>query len=324
MYIVSIEVEIGGKRFERVHSVEIKESIERVGKTAVIKLPTTARLERAGQFVSEVETAKTFATGDPVVVRMGYDGDLREEFRGFVRRIAPETPLELECEDLVYVLNRRRLQKGFRSVNLEGLLAYILDGTGVEVVTDIPQINFTTFSFKNVTAAEALKKLAGDYGLRIYFSGYGRLVVGLASTTDGTLVKYTAGRNVIKHSLEWVDEDDVRLKVKAVSVSKDNVFTRAEAGDPEGEVRTIYFYDLALGEDLAERALQELTKFKYSGYRGKLTAFLLPVCAIGNTARFRDENFLNREGDYLVEEVVTTLSTSGGRRSVKLGLKLAA
>jgi prophage tail gpP-like protein len=323
MYVVGIEVTIGGKRFERIHAVEIEESIDMVGKTCVLQVPTTARLERV-DYVTEVETAKEFHTGDEVVVRMGYDGQLVEEFRGFVRRIAPGTPLELECEDLVYVLNRKRLQQAFRNTTLEGLLAFILADTGIELATEVPAINFTIFSFQNVTAAAALKKLAGDYGLRIYFSSYGQLVVGLASTTDGTVVTYVYGRNVIKHSLEWVDEDDVQLKVKAVSVSRDNVFTKEEVGDPEGEVRTIFFYDLADGEDLGERALQELTKYKYSGYRGKLTGFLMPICRIGNTVRYRDDNFANREGDYLVESVKTNLSTSGGRRSVTLGLKLSA
>lgn len=324
MYVVGIQVEIGGRRFERVHSVEIEESIHELGKRCTLKLPTTARLERAGELGSEVETAKEFQPGDEVVIGMGYNGNLVEEFRGFVRRISPAIPLVVECEDLIYKLNRKRLQHGFRKVQLKDIIAYVIGGTGIELATEPPRINFRIFTLKNVTATKALQKLASDYGLRIYFSSYGQLVVGLASTTDGTVVKYITGRNVIKHDLEWEDEDDVQLKVKVVSISKDNVFTKTEVGDPDGQVRTVYFYDLAEGENLEERALQELKRYKYSGYRGSLTAFLQPVCRVGNTCRFRDENFANREGDYLVEEVKTTLSPSGGRRKVTLGLKLTA
>jgi hypothetical protein len=322
MYVLGIEVEIGGRRFERVHSVEITESIKTLGKRAVLKLPTTARLERQGDFVSETETAKEFKTGDAVVISFGYDGNHPEEFRGFVRKISPGTPLEVECEDLSYTLRRKNVQKAFRNATLEDLLNFILEGTGVELANEVPVINFRTFSFRTVNAAQALEKLRKDYGLTIYFRAYDQLVVGLASETDGVVVKYVTGCNVIKHSLKWEDEEDVKLKVKAVSVSKDNVFTDVTVGDPDGAQRTIYFYDLAAGEDLGERAQQEIVKYKYSGYRGTLTGFLLPVCRIGNTVRFADANFDNREGDYLAEEVKTTFGTSGGRRVVKLGLKL--
>lgn len=322
MYVLGIEVEIGGRRFERVNSVEITESIKTLGKCAVLKLPTTARLERQGEFVSETETAKEFATGDEVVIRFGYDGDHPEEFRGFVRKISPGTPVAVECEDLAYVLRRKNLQQAFRNVTLEDLLVFILADTGIELANEVPLVNFRTFAFRSINAAQALEKLRKDYGLTIYFRAYDQLVVGLASETDGVVVKYITGRNVVKHSLEWEDAEDVKLKVKAIIVSEDNVFTEAEAGDADGEQRTIFFYDLQPGENLAERAEQEVVKYKYSGYKGTLTGFLVPATRIGNTVRFADDQFANRDGDYLAEEVKTTFNQSGGRRIVRLGLKL--
>jgi hypothetical protein len=207
-------------------------------------------------------------------------------------------------------------------VTLEELLNFILADTGISLANKVPVIKFRTFSFRTVNAAQALDKFQKDYGLTIYFRAYDQLVVGLASETDGVIVKYVTGRNVIDHDLEWEDEDDVKLQVKAINVSKDNVFTDVTVGDEDGAKRTIYFYDLAAGENLGERARQEILKYKYSGYRGSLKAFLLPVCRIGNTVRFTDENFDNREGDYLVEETKTTFTTSGGRRIIKIGLKL--
>lgn len=322
MYVIGFEAEIGGKKFSRLHEVQIEDSIKKLGKSARLRLPATARLERAGELVSEVEVAKVFTVGDPVVIRLGYDGDLVEEFRGYVKRISPTVPLEIECEDEVYQLRRKQLQKAFKSTTLSQLINFILADTDIEVVNEMPEINFRKFTFKNVNAAQALEKLRKDYGLTIYFRDFGQLVVGLASETDGMMVKYTIGQNVIKHSLEWEDEENLSLKVKAVAISKDNEFTTKVVGDPNGEQRTIYFYNLAAGEDLEQRAEQEILKYKYSGYRGSLEGFLLPVCRIGNTVRLRDETFDNKEGDYLVESVKTTLSDRGGRRQVKIGLKL--
>lgn len=322
MFVINMEAEIGGRRFRRVNSVEIVTNMKKLGSSAILRLPTTARLERQGELISEVETAKTFQVGDAVVIRMGYDGDLVEEFRGYVRKIQPTTPLVIECEDEVYNLKRKRLQSSFRDVDLETLINHIIADTPIELINKPPIITFRTFCFRNVNAAQALEKLAKDYGLTIYFRAPGELAVSLASESDGTVVKYTIGQNVIDHSLEWTDESDKRLRVKAISVSRDNVFTEKTVGDPDGEQRTVYFYNLAPGEDIGQRAEQEMLKYRFTGYQGSLEGFLLPVCRVGNTIRLKDENFDNPEGDYLVESVRTLLSTRGGRRKVKLGLKL--
>jgi hypothetical protein len=214
------------------------------------------------------------------------------------------------------------LQKAFRNVTLSRLLEFILADTGIRIVNTVPEINFRTFAFRSVNAAQALEKLRKEYGLTMYFTGLTTMVVGLASETDGTVVKYTIGRNVIDHDLEWESEEDVSLKIKAVAVSKNNTFTEKTVGDEDGDLRTIFLYNLEDGENLKERAEQELLKYKYSGYRGSLTGFLQPSCEVGNTVELKDEVFENRDGSYLVEATTMTLSDRGGRRKVTLGLKL--
>jgi hypothetical protein len=322
MFVIGVAAQIGGAAFNRIHAVEVKNSIKVLGKTAKLELPTTARLERAGELVGETESVKVFNVGDEVVINFGYDGDLREEFRGFVRLIKPTNPLEIYCEDAVYLLKRKRMQKSFRNITLASLLDYILQDTGIEIVNEIPVINFRTFMLKNVNAAQVLEKLRKSYGLTIYFSAFKQLVVGLASYTDDVLVKYVTGENVIGHDLEWQSEDDVSLRIKAVSISQDNQFTTKVVGDEDGEERTVFFYNLDAGEDLEQRARQELLRFRRSGYKGSLRAFLLPYCEVGNRLRFTDQNYENQEGDYLVESVTTTVNLGGGTRKVTLGIKL--
>lgn len=322
MFVIGFNATIGDKKFQRLHSVEIENSIKKLGKSATLKMPTTARLQQAGEFISEVELAKTFAVGDEVGINFGYDGDLNEEFRGYVRKIKPTTPLEIECEDASYLLKRKALQKSFRNTDLNELVQFIIEGTGIEVVNEMPAIQFRKFLFKNVNGAQALEQLRKEYGLTIYFRDFQKLVVGLASESDEVVKKYVIGQNVINHKLEWQDEDDVKLKIKAVSVSRDNQFTKKTVGDEDGEVRTIFFYDLADGEDLGARAQEEILKYKFAGYKGYLNGFLLPVTVIGNTLRLSDDNFENNEGDYLVETTKVTLNQNGGRRKITLGLKL--
>ncbi|MCA0234954.1 MAG: hypothetical protein LCH81_01075 [Bacteroidetes bacterium] len=323
MYVLGAEIEIGGKKFTRVNMVEVESSAKVIEDTATIKMPTTARLERQGKFITEVDTARVFKVGDPVVIRLGYNGELREEFRGFVSKIKPSTPLEIECIDATWTLRRKNLKASFKKTTLKNLLNFILKDTGVSLKGNVPGVNFTEFYFKNVTAATALQKLKDDYGLTVYLKNFNELHVGLSSYTDGMVVKYGISENVIDNDLEWVNEDDTRIKVKAVHIRPNNTKVEKAVGDLDGETRTLFFYDLDDPKQLETMALQELAKYKYSGYKGGFNTFLLPVVQVGNVARIRDIHFEERGGDYLVDKVTTTFGTDGARRKIELGIKVS-
>lgn len=322
MYVLTASIEIAGKAFSRVNMVEIESSAKVLEDTCKIKMPATARLERAGEFISEVETAKQFSVGDAVTVRLGYDGNLRTEFEGYVARIKPGTPLEIECVDVVWLLRRKNLKASFRTSTLRSLLDFILKDTGIGIEGEVPGIEFKNFYFKNVTAAYALQKLKDDYGLTLYLKGK-TLRVGLTSFTDNVVVKYGLGENVIENDLEWVDEKDTRLKITAVHWHKNNTKTEGHYGDADGELRTVFFYDLERGADLEKLAKAEADKYRYSGFKGGLKTFLLPNAEVGNIARLADPQFSERTGDYLIDKVVTTFGTDGARRKIELGIKVS-
>lgn len=322
MYALTAEITIAGKKFTRVNEVEIESSAKVLEDTCKIKLPATARMTRAGEFISEVETAKEFKVGDAVSVKLGYNDELREEFAGFVSKIKPGLPVEIECVNAVWLLRRKNLKASFKTATLKSLIEHILEGTGIKVAGEMPGITFKNFYFKNVTAAYALQKLKDDYGLILYLNG-NTLRVGLISFTDKVLVKYGLGENVIENDLEWIDEKDTRLKIKVVHWRKNNTKVEKEFGDADGEVRTVFFYDLDRESDLEMLAKAKAAKFKYSGFKGGVTAFLVPNAEVGNVARLRDPQFSERAGDYLVDKVTTTFGTNGARRKVELGIKVS-
>ncbi len=323
MYALTAEITIAGKKFTRVNEVEIESSAKVLEDTCKIKLPATARLTRAGEFISEVETAKKFKVGDAVKVQLGYGNSLRTEFEGFVAKIKPGTPVEIECVDAVWLLRRKNLKESFRTVDLGTLLEACVEGTPISLVGTVPTIQFKNFYFKNVTAAYALQKLKDDYGLTLYLKG-NHLRVGLTSFTDNVVVKFGLGQNVIENNLEWVDENDTRIKIKAVHWRKDNTKIEKPFGDADGEERTVFFYNLDREADLEKMAIAAAAKFKYSGFKGGVTAFLLPNAEVGNVARLSDPQFSERAGDYLVDKVTTTFGTSGARRKVELGIKVSS
>lgn len=324
MFVLTAQIEIAGKKFSRVNLVEIESSAKVLEDTALIRMPTTARLERQGEFISEVETRKEFKVGDSVAIRLGYNGNLKEEFRGFVSKIKPGTPLEIECVDATWTLRRKNLKASFKNTTLKALLEHILQGTDIELQGEVPGINFKHFYFKNVSAASAIQQLKDDYGLAMYLKNFNQLYVGLTSATDNVTVVYGLGENIIENDLEWVNEDDTAIKVKAVHIRADNTKIEKQYGDEDGELRTLFFYDLDNGADLEKMALAEAAKYKYNGYKGGFTTFLLPYAEVGNVARLRDKQFSERDGDYLIDKVVTTFGTEGARRKIELGIKVSA
>jgi hypothetical protein len=234
------------------------------------------------------------------------------------------TPVEIECEDATYLLRRKTLKKAFRATTLKALLEYIIAGTEIELWGEVPTLYFSHFYFKSCTGAFALQKLKEEYGLTIYFKSFKQLYVSLAYHNDDIEVLYSLRNNTIgADALEWVSEDDTRLKIKAVHIRKDNTKIEKEVGDADGEVRTLYFYDLDKGESLEKRAKEEILKYKYNGYKGSITTFLRPNVAVGNVAVIQDKEYPDRDGKYIVDKVTTTFGTNGARRVIELGLKVS-
>jgi hypothetical protein len=323
MFVLNSNIKIGKHTFNRVNEVTIVEDIEKIGTTATIKVPMTAVLQRQGKFISEVETTKQIAVGDKVSIQLGYNGDLNTEFEGYVKSIQTTTPLSIECEDGIYVLKRKNLKKAFRQTTLKALLQFILVGTGISLANTVPTISFEKFYFKDVSAAAALEELKKEYGLTITTVSLNKLYVGLYSPVDNTVVKYTIGQNVIDNDLEFVNEADVKLEIKAVHVKKDNTKVEKTEGEKGGEKRTLYFYNLPLGTDLETVAKEEIKKYRYNGFKGGLNAFLYPIAHAGNIIQITDPQYKERQGRYLLKKVQISYGTGGARRKVNLGIKVS-
>jgi hypothetical protein len=323
---LNCKITIAGKIFTRVNSVKIEQSVKTLEDKATILLPASARLRKDKQ-LTDVETAKVFNVGDEVVIQLGYDDNLKEEFRGYVTKINPNIPTEIECMDETFLLRKRNLKQSFKTVTLRQLLDFILKDTGIKYDGELPKIEFQNFYFKNTTAAAALQKIKDDYGLVIAFTGWKKLFVGISEKNDNKIVRYFYGgdkANIPEDGtkLEFVRSEDTRLKAKVIHYRKNNTKIEKEVGDSDGEQRTLYFYNLDNSSDLEKIALRELEKLKFNGYKGSLTGFLVPNVEVGNVVVFEDERFPERTGKYLVNKVVTNFGTSGARREVTLGIKI--
>jgi len=349
-YALDCQITIGDKQFDAVHEVEITTSGKILEDTATIKLPSICKIHQNGQFTYAQPTASAFAIGEEVVIKLGYNGVLRKEFHGFVKRILPDTTVSIVCEDATFLLRRKRLHQSWQSVTVEQVIQFALDGTGVTIDCKVPTIKFTHFYLRDTTPAQVLQELIEKYGLTIYFNGFKKLYVGLGfDLKDIKIVRYDTGVNVISDNLEVIDSEDTQIRVKAIGFKPDGTKVEAEIGDgadedkgiilrkkpqktiqtvfkPDksdgAEVRTLHFYNVHDREALKEMARAELRKRKFTGFKGGLTTFLIPFAKVGDTARLIDSIYQRGDGDYIIEKVVTTFGTSGARRKVEIGLKI--
>jgi phage protein D len=322
-----VHIAIGNYTFSRCNEVVVDKSTAIVQDTARIKLPLTARVKTGNDPATTIETAKVFKVGDEVIIRLSYLGHYDAiQFKGFVKRIHPGQPLEIECEDAIWKLRQKNIKKSWKKTTLNEVLNEIVSGSGISIAGNIPSINLEPFGLQDVDGAFALQKLADEYGLRAYIKNDGSLWCGLAySESEGT-VKYNINgdnSNVVSaNDLKWRDKDEVKIKVKAINIKGDNTRTEVEVGDEDGALRTLNFYNISSQDELTKLASQKLDELKFDGYEGKITTLLIPEALPGMTAELTDSLFPERGGSYYVESVKTKYGTSGARREVELGMKL--
>lgn len=316
--VLDCKIVIGKYVFNGVSEVKIVNSRKQLGNTATIRLPNRWR----GEFLCNV-----IKGGDPVSIKLGYNGKLREEFTGYVRDVAFNTPVEISCEDKFYSLKRIKPTKAsFPSTTLKSVLAYLAPGITPVDVPDITLNNFVVYGDKSVYSA--LQQLRDAYGLELYFTN-GSLFAGVpltASNSAGSkLVKYDLEKNVIDPKLNYQRKEDVRIRIKATSITHDNKVIVEEVGDDSASTTmTLHFYDITVKAELRRQAEEKLKVMKFDGFRGAITTFGLPYAEPGMIAQIIDNRFDGaRSGKYFIDAVTTTFGVGGFRREVTIGRAVA-
>lgn len=311
--------------FQCLNNCTAEKSIHKIGSTAKIKIPATARLVKSGKYIGSEATAKKLERGDRIDIYLGYGSDLRLEHSGYIYKVDYTTPVEIECEGYEYELRKDCPTKSWRSTTLKEILEYLTEGTAIVIKEQQLSLGMklTNFVIKaGQTKLQVLQKLKDDYRLNIHIVGP-ELWAGLNNAQETAKVKYILNRNTIKNNeLKYRSADEVKLKVKAVWVKPDNSRTEVEVGDKDGQVRTAFFYDVSSPKDLEQIALKEMEKYKFSGYEGKITTFLQPYAIPGMIASLEDEQYGERKGDYYITGTKVSFGTGGARRTVELGTKV--
>lgn len=322
MFILDGKATIGNFTFNSVHEIEITKSVEELSDTAIIKLPTRFKVRQNG---SQQFTEDAIKVGDKVVITLAYERKYSGvEFTGYVKKISPKIPLEIHCEDALWVLRRKNITKSWEGTTMKEILQEVVKGTSVELAGNIPNIKLDKWVIRNANGAQVLESLKKDLLMTIFINDEGKLYCGLQQLTNiGQTVVYDLNYNLVENNLEFKSKEDRRIKVNFEYIDPTtNKRKSIEVGDPDGEQRSFKTSVISDVKQLEKMALSEIEKLKYDGFDGDITSFLIPYATRGMKAKIIDKEHPNREGNYFIKKVVTTFGAGGARRKVSIGNKL--
>ncbi|WP_395075404.1 late control protein [Flavobacterium sp.] len=327
MYILDGLIQIGNDTkgflaFNAIHEVEIIKGVEELSDTAIIKLPTNFKIRQTNE---QKFTEEAINVGDKVTIMLAYQGQYSGvEFKGYVKKISPKIPLEIHCEDSMWLLRRKNINKSLEKTTLKEILQEVVKDTAIQLDIDrIPNINLDKWIIKNANGTQVLESIKKQLCMTIFLNDEGKLYCGLQQGTNiGQSVVYDLNYNLVENNLEFKAKDDRRIKVKYKYKAKDNKETSIEVGDIDGEQREFYTSVISDEKKLTEMATAEIEKLKYDGFDGDVTSFLIPFATRGMKAIIKDKDHKNREANYFIKKVVTTFGTGGARRKVTISNKL--
>ncbi len=335
MYLgaMSCEINIGGKYTIRgLETLEVKKSVHTLVNTAKITLPLSYVI-RNNDISESVKLIDKIKEGDSIKIAIGYNGNNKNVFKGFIKRINNKQPLELELEDDLYLFNKLELKKSFPNNDVKDVLQYLVDecynqfGKRIKLFDNIPKQQLTNFLIKDVNGLTVLKELEkwGLHSFLIDVKGEQVLYCGLLYGNKNNTVKYIINKNTISvDDLKFTNAADKSYKVTFIYNDQQGKVHRKYFGDKLGVVLEKVELDGKFTDAEIERmAKAKMDAAKTSGYKGSFETFIVPSVAIGDIAALQDLQFPNRSANYYVAAVTTKFGVGGGRNKIEIDFKVA-
>lgn len=312
------KIEIRGEKtwtFEKITACEIVRDSEALTTTCKLTLPRKVKWKG--------ETSNPIKRGDAVTVWLGYDDNLQLAFKGFVLRKGFKAPIEIYCEDDMFMLKQTAcVKKAYRNVDIQTLLK---DQNLPYEIKVLGEQNIGQYRINFETVAELLAHLK-ENNIRTFF----RLEDGKPVLYCGVLFDhgkemrqvFSTGVNLISDSsLDEQKAEDVKIKLKVVSLQPDNKKKiKVELGDPDGEKRTLHCYGKSEAEAKAWGE-QELERLKRDGLTGSFQTFGHQLLDCLDIVGIKIDG--ERKGKYQVQKNTITFGSSGFRQDITLGARVA-
>lgn len=308
-------IKIGNYRLGLLEAVKIHRSVDLLADTAEITLPAVVQNKA-------LDLEEKIGRGDEVTIQLGYDGELREEFAGYLLEISVSNGnITLVCEDNLYLFRKPLADRELKNVSLEKLLEEIVREMGLKLkVCCSYDFVYDKFVISRSTGYDVLKKVQEETKANIYMK---QDTVHLHPAYEEVFgqVKYDFARNVETDGLTYRRAEEQKFEVEVAGLTKGGQSVKVVVGTTGGDRKSVKVYGVTDREQLKKRGEEELKYLTYDGYEGDFTGWLLPYCDAGYVAELRDEEYPQKNGSYYVTAVTTEFSRNGGSRRVQVGKK---
>lgn len=325
LFQCKISVTIAGSLLTTVHSVHAKNDAKEIGSSCKIVVPLACRIQQqtgAHEYVTDL-AKNLFKQSDPVTVTAWYVDELGNDmpkiqiFSGFIYEFIEGTPTTIECLDNIFLLNQSTVNLSYKTTTIRQVINDILKGTGITLQLPTIDLQLKNLTFRIMSPAAVLQWFKTEIGLNISLSGK-QLYCNIASNTIST-VKYLTTRNVIRSNLQKPEAVYLKLKLKAWFILSDGRKTSLEVGDPDGELREVFFYSIPFNTARYTQLAQEaLTKYKQMKFSGMIETLLYPDCGLFWRAEYNDKTYPERNGVYTVVGMDYSLDDHGFHRHIRL------
>lgn len=305
-------------RLNLVSSIDIESSVDTLSDTAIITLPE-AVMNQVLKIQDKV------GRGSEVIIQAGYDGDLKTEFVGYVQDVtANDSSLKIMCEDALFLFRKAVKNVELKPTSLKKIAQLIVNqiDTSYTVKCDY-DIAYEKFVIHQATGYDVLKKLAQETKANIYFNTDKKeLHIHAPYLEKGGNVVYSMQKNIEKSSLEFKKAIDRKVEVTVESTNVKGNVEKFTAGNTGGDTVTLKVGSVAKA-DLQKIANAELLRRSADMYEGSVDTWLVPFVQPSYSAKIMDNDYTEKNGSYYIVGVTTSISESGAKRTVKMGIKLS-
>lgn len=283
------------------NSVKIESGWEMLTDTATIVMARNVR------YFDKSKVKDVFKRGDQVIIKLGYNGNLKTEFKGYVTRVSADIPIKIQCEDAMYLLKSSPVNISMKQTNVKQLMQKIMP-SGFKF--DALDVSIGTKRFKKTTVSKVLEYLQEEYNIYSYIKNFDTLMVGKVYSDDSEVVNYEFNKNVIDNRLKYRSKEEILLKVEGVSTLKNGDKIEVTVGDDDGDIRRLSYYDITVKAEIKRLATLDYEKFKVDGFEGDITTWGVPRITHGIKANLTSPRYPDRNGKYYVKHVTKIFDDS--------------
>lgn len=300
-----------GKSFQiiKINNVEIESSWKMLTSTAEITLP------RNTNDFDKLNVKEVFKRETQVIIKLGYDGILKEEFRGYISQVSADFPIKIRLEDEMRRLKKIPVNFSAKAIGLKQLIQNYVKDYPIDIDADI-QLGAVRFS--KTTLGEVLDKLQKD--MCIYsFIRNGKLTIAKPYSDVETMHHFDLERNCVDNSLNYLSKEDRLIKIIGKSIFGKGKKLEFEFGDSDANDTINWTFTHREKRELEAAVKKMYNDRKRDGFDGTFTTFGLDSLSHGEKVKITSSLYPDREGIYYTDRIQKSFGKSGFRQTVELG-----